>query len=146
MCFSLAFALLVRTFQAEPVSVRRLSYRCWASVNANDVPRDLHKTSARDKGRHASWPSINMQGQCRSLSVEAQCFMGFGQAHVSAFAENSARESRSRQPSTSRQPCAMHNVASTKRAIAAQDGPVILGRALRPRCSDYRSGNAPKAL
>jgi len=88
----------------------------------------------------------NMQGQCRSLSVEAQCFMGFGQAHVSAFAENSARESRSRRPSTSRQPCAMHNVASTKRAIAAQDGPVILGRTLRPRCGDYRSGNAPKAL
>jgi len=72
--------------------------------------------------------------------------MGFGQAHLSAFAENSARESRSRRPSTSRQPCAMHNVASTKRAIAAQDGPVILGRTLRPRCGDYRSGNAPKAL
>jgi hypothetical protein len=55
------------------------------------VTRFLIKGLFRIKVKRPPVGLLGVQGQCRSLSVESQCFMGFGKALFSAFAENSAR-------------------------------------------------------
>ena len=55
------------------------------------VTRLLIKGLFRIKVKRPPVGLLGVQGQYRSLSVESQCFMGFGKALFSAFAENSAR-------------------------------------------------------
>jgi hypothetical protein len=55
------------------------------------VTRFLIKSLFRRKVNRPPVGLLDVQGHCRSLSVESQCFMGFGKALFSAFAENSAR-------------------------------------------------------